>query len=289
MSFFAASNQAKHLGKVRAFLKEPKSGFSMTSGASITEIYELANSKSSSAEKIDSSFGERLSLAQAYSSMSCAKVAKNLKVSRELSRRWRLDKSRFLGDLNSLATLLNVPAKWLEIGGEEHLPANSHLGQRLGVQRDNSKQLLYAATLSLITNLPDDATENELMRAIELNVFTSPLLSRLARRAGGRWQIQGGKLLFSPWTPPPEKQQRIGKAWPIETEDIIREELALRASIYGAYVEIKARCENLGLVYPARITLHKRASSVKKRELDYGVDLNSRVLEALALACLTKH
>jgi transcriptional regulator with XRE-family HTH domain len=289
MSFFAASNQAKHLGKVRDFLKDPKSGFSVTSGASITEIYELANAKSSSAEKIDSSFGERLLLAQAYLNMSSVKVARNLGVSRELVRRWRINKSRFLGDLSQLATLLNVPAKWLQFGGEEHLPANSHLGQRLGVQREDAKELLYSQTMSLISILPDDATENELMRAIELNIFASPSLSRLARRAGGRWQIQGGKLLFSPWTPPPKKQQRIGKAWPIVTEDIIREELALKRSIYGAYSEIKARCENLGLVYPARITLHKRASSVKKRELDYGVDLNSRVLEALALACLTKH
>jgi transcriptional regulator with XRE-family HTH domain len=298
MSFFAAKNQAQHMGKIRAFLEEPKSGFISKFGlkadpaelrygrlrvypiSAINAVYAIVNIKSGLTEKTDSSFGERLSLAQAYLGMGNAKLARHLMVSRELVRRWRLGSNRFLGDLCQLANLLQVSEKWLEFGGEEHLQANTHLGQRLGVEAKHFKELLYAETTSLISNLADYSSENELIVKIELAVFESPSLARLARRSGGRWQIQDGALHFSPWVSPPKKQIRIDKVWPIETEDVIRQELALKPSIYGAYSAIKNRCECLGVLYPALITLHKRASNAKKKELEYGVDLNMLVKKA---------
>lgn len=238
----------------------------------VARLEELANAKSASAEALDTSLGQRYALARDFLGVSNAAVARKMGVSRELTRCWGAGINRPT-NLEKLAKVLEAPVAWLEFGGSENLPANSHLGRRFGLENGNNREALFGETQGLICRLPDDISEVEIQQAIETAVFTMPNLSVLARRAGGRWQLVDGELKFAPWIPPAPKPQfgLMRRVWPDETEVIIAEKLAEKTSVYAAWHAIKARCVECGLAYPTKIALYKRLEKAQRKEEKLGI------------------
>lgn len=246
----------------------------------IKALEALVNEKAARCEATDTTVGERYKLARDYMGLNDAQVSRELGVSRELVRRWGSDIHRPTSThMEALATLLNVPQAWLEEGGEQNLPANSHLGVRVGDEALLWREQLYGMTQVVVSELPDGADEQYGQAYIEWAVFNKFELAQAARRAGGRWQIASNTLLFSPWVPIPE-HGLSKRYWTDEVEDIIQEELANKPSVYGAWEAVRQRCEAMGLgpdAYPKRISLHKRVEKDRLRAEKFGVDLNDAV------------
>lgn len=296
MSMFQAYETACHIEKLRKFLGIPRAGFVEQYGLreqaekeqgrlpriapeTLAELHGLVNAQAAVADAEDSTFAQRLSLAMAYINMTPTTLGRNCGVSREAARRWCIDATPTVS-IELIAEAVQAPAKWLEVGGAGNLPADSHLGLRVGDLALQLREELYAATLPLIVELPDDATDVQMMANIEEAVNARPELARLARQSGGRWQVVGGHLLFAPWQPLPEKPP-TRSPWPLETEAIIEEELARCHSIYAAHKAIQARCEAARLPYPQRISLHKRIDRNRDRVVRFGLNLNDQVKAAL--------
>jgi DNA-binding transcriptional regulator YiaG len=299
MSQFDRYTVTEEVEAYRAFLDISKRGFLRDYGfvedadeqrkgrlpkypeAPVKALQEMVNQKSARCEAPDTTVGERYKLARDYMGLNDAQVSRELGVSRELVRKWGLDVHR-PSNMEALATLLNVPQPWLEEGGEQNLPANSHLGVRVGEEALKWREELYGLTEVVISELPDGADQAYAQAAIEWAVFQNFELARAARRAGGRWQIviqnQQSTLLFSPWVPIPE-HGLSKRFWSDEVEAIIQEELADK-TVYGAWEAMRQRCEAMGLgpdQYPKRISLHKRAEKDRIRAERFGVDLNEMV------------
>ncbi|WP_087865431.1 helix-turn-helix domain-containing protein [Comamonas thiooxydans] len=250
--------------------------------APIIALEVRVNAKAARAEANDTTLGERFCIARDYMGMTDASVARAMGISREMVRRWGSDEGR-PSKLPQLAELLGVPEAWLEYGGEAYLPANSHVGVRVGQESKNYREQLFGLTQSLVAELPNDVEESYAQAYIELAVFQRPELSQVARRAGGRWQVLQGNLLFSPWVPIVE-HGLARRFWSDEVEAIIQEELANQPSVYAAWNQLKARCEALGMnqdQYPRRISLHKRIEKERQRAEEFGVDLNDVINAAV--------
>ncbi len=296
MSQFDRYTVTEEVEAYRAFLDISKRGFLREYGfvedadeqrkgrlpkypeAPVKALQEMVNRKSARCEATDTTVGERYKLARDYMGLNDAQVSRELGVSRELVRKWGIDVHR-PSNMEALATLLNVPQAWLEEGGEHNLPANSHLGVRVGEEALTWRETLYGLTQVVIADLPDGADESYAQAAIEWKVFNDFELAQAARRAGGRWQIVSNTLLFSPWVPIPE-HGLSKRFWSDEVESIIQEELANKPSVYGAWEAMRQRCEAMGLGeddYPKRISLHKRAEKERTRAERFGVDLNDIV------------
>lgn len=249
----------------------------------VQAVEALVNRKAERCEALDTTVGERYRIARDYMGLNDAQVSRELGVSRELVRRWGSDIHR-PSNMAALATLLNVPLAWLEEGGEHNLPANSHLGVRVGDEGKLWREQLYGLTQAVVSEIPDAADEAYSQAFIEWAVYNRFDLARAARRAGGRWQIVSNTLLFSPWVPIPE-HGLTKRLWSDEVEAIIQEELATKPSVYGAWEGLKKRCEALGLgpdEFPKRISLHKRVEKERDRAEKFGVDLNDVVAEAVS-------
>ncbi len=249
----------------------------------VKAVEDLVNQKSARCEAQDTSVGERYRIARDYLGLNDAQVARELSVSRELVRRWGSDIHR-PSNMPALANLLNVPLAWLEEGGEHNLPANSHLGVRVGDEGKMWREQLYGLTQALVAEIPDNADEQYAQAFIEVNVYNKFVLAQAARRAGGRWQLVSNTLLFAPWVPIPE-HGLTKRLWSDEVEAIIQDELATKPSVYGAWAGLEQRCKALGLTedqYPKRISLHKRVEKERDRAEKFGVDLNDVVAQAVA-------
>lgn len=314
MSLFDRYTSAEYVDAMRVFLNEPRRDFMTRAGFTenrekakgrlpkydegpLRALEDQVNAKAARCEADDTDFGERLMLARDYAGMTDSQIASALGVSREIVRRW-IANIHGTNKIPELAQLLGVPAEWLEKGGEEILPANSHLGLRVGGvyfedesrkvvthvgENAQNRERLYALTQSVLTELPDEATESYTQAFIEWAVFNRFELAQAARRCGGRWQIVANRLLFSPWTPIQERGLTRRK-WSDEVEAIIQEEMAAKESVFGAWAAIDERCKKLGLSedqYPKRITLHKRVEMERKRAEQFGVDLNEVIKAAV--------
>lgn len=317
MSQFDRYTSAERVDAMRVFLAEPRREFMKKAGfisprktgsgkgrlpmyaeAPLLALDARVNAKAARCEANDTTFGERLMLARDYAGMSDSQVAAALGVSREMVRRW-------VANINGttrtteLAELLGVPEVWLTQGGEQNLPANTHLGVRVGGvyykevdgkrvvshvgENARCRERLYSLTQSVLAELPDDATESYTQAYIEWAVFNRFELAQWARRAGGRWQIVSNRLLFSPWIPIQE-HGLTRRLWSDEVEAIIQEELATHPTVPAAHAAIAARCTALGLSsseFPKQITLHKRLEKERERAELYGVDLNEIVAAAV--------
>lgn len=248
----------------------------------IKALEALANQKAARAELSTTTIGERFCIARDYMGMNDAEVSRAVGVSRELVRRWGADIHRPTV-LDKLAEVLNVPEDWLANGGEEYLPASSHIGVRVGDEAMNWREQLYGLTQSVVADLPEGADESYAQAFIEWAVYNKFELAQAARRAGGRWQLVNNTLFFAPWVPIPE-HGLSKRFWSDEVEAIIQEELQYKPSIYGAWEAIRARCEAMGLgpsAYPKRISLHKRLERERMRMEKFGVDLNDVVAAAV--------
>lgn len=262
---------------------DPNSGrLSSYNKAALEALEEKVNAKAARCEAPDTTIGERYRLARDYKGLSDAQVAREMGVSRELVRRWGLDINT-PSCIEELATFLNVPADWLKHGGEERLPANSHLGVRVGKEAMDWREVLYGLTQSLLAEIDMSYGESYVQAYIEGATFSNPQLAAAARKAGGRWQLVSNTLLFAPWVPIPE-HGLSRRYWSDEVEQIIEEELTRQHSVYAAWDAIQARCKALGLgdkEYPRRISLHKRVEKERERAERFGVDINFMIANAV--------
>lgn len=248
----------------------------------IKALEAMANEKAARAEATDTTIGERYRIARDYLEMNDSQVARGLGVSRELVRRWSADVHR-PNDMQALSELLHVPVEWLESGGEDALPANSHIGVRVGDEAMMWREQLYGLTLTAVAEIEDSEDEAFTQASLEWKVFNDPAMKQAARRAGGRWQVTSNTLMFAPWVPIPE-HGLSKRYWTDEVEAIIQEELAEKPTVYGAWEAIRSRCEAMGLgpdEYPKRISLHKRVEKDRLRAERYGVDLNDTIAAAV--------
>ena len=239
----------------------------------------LVNEKARHAETAQT-FEERYRVARDYKAMSDNGVAQALGVSRELVRRWGIAQQRCT-KIKELANLLDVSAEWLEEGGEHNLAASTHIGVRVGDESKALREELFGLTQSLVAELPEGSDEQYSQAYIEWKIHNDAELAKVARRAGGRWQILEGLLLFSPWIPIPE-HGLSRRNWSDQVEQMIQEELAAKPTVYGAWAALRDRCRALGLSedeYPKKISLHKRVEKDRQRAEQFGVNLND-VVEA---------
>lgn len=300
MSQFDRYTKTEYVEAMRKFLGLNKRNFLKTAGfienpdvprkgrlnrypdAPIREMEAQVNAKAARCEAADSTFGERFTIARDYLGLTDAQISREVGISREMVRRWGLSIGKPT-DMPTVADLLNVPLAWLEEGGETNLPANSHLGVRVGDEAMNWREQLFGMIQEVIAEIPDSADESYAQAYIELAVFQRFELAQAARRAGGRWQVINGTLLFSPWVPI-EDHGLARRYWSDEVEAMIQEELATKPTVYGAWMALKKRCEAMGLSenqYPRRISLHKRVEKERLRAEQFGVDLNAVVNSAL--------
>lgn len=305
MSQFSRYTINEHVEALRVFLGGNKktflrdAGFIPPGGAprkgrlkrydpnAVKALQAKVNAKAARCEASDTTLGERYQLARDYLATNDAEVARRMGVSRELVRRWASNAYK-PASIPDLAAVLQVPETWLMEGGEKNLPASSHLGVRVGEEAEDWRERLFALTQSLLAEAPEEATEQYLQAFIEWSVFNRFELAQAARRAGGRWQVANGALLFAPWIPLPDHGLSRRK-FSDEVENIIAEEMAKSPTVYGAYTKIRERCQAMGLSedqYPKRISLHKRVETERERAEKFGVDLNDVV--AASLAAYTK-
>lgn len=305
MSQFDKYTEAERVEALRVFLKLPKPGFQRELGLvknpeekrvgrlpgydenGLREIERRANEKSALAEASGTSMGDRILLARDFKGFSDSDIAKapQLDVTRELVRRWRENINRPPeARLAALAVVLDVPVAWLVHGGAENLPANSHLGVRVGDEALLWRETLYSMVLPVVAELDDEVDDSYAQAYIEHAIMTRPELAQAARRAGGRWQVVGGALYFAPWVPI-EEHGLSRRFWSDKVEAIIEEELVAKPSIYGAWHAMKARCEAMGLSekeYPKKISLHKRVEKERARAEQFGVNLNPMIAQSVA-------
>lgn len=299
MSQFDKYSEADYVEALRSFLKIKKTGFLKDNGllpeghtgqqgrtgayqdAAIEHLENEVNIKAQRAEAVDTSMGERLKIARDYKGWGDSDVGRALGVSRETVRLWS-ENIHPVPDIPTVSQLLDVPVNWLESGSDMHLPADSHIGVRVGNERALHRENLYARTLEIIPEIPETADLEYAQAYIENKVKTDKDLSRLARRAGGRWQIYKGTLVFAPWLPI-EEYKMSRKLWSPEVEAIIVEELASKPTVYGAWKSLEARCKAMGLSekkFPQKISLYKRVENERKRIEKFGVNLNEAIAEA---------
>jgi len=250
----------------------------------VEALAKLVNVKAARAEEPDTSLGERIRIARDYKFFTDVDLAAKLGVSRELVRRWgeNLNKP---ADLARVAEALGVPHMWLEAGGEAVLPASSHVGVRVGEESFALREQLYAMTLEHLSQVPEAADLPYIQAYLERAVFNHRDMAKVARQAGGRWQVEAKVLVFAPWEAIDE-HGLTRRDWSDAVEEIIQQELSERHSTYAAWQAIKVRCQALGLSdkdFPKKISLYKRIELRNARIARYGVNINQQVKESVAI------
>jgi transcriptional regulator with XRE-family HTH domain len=292
MSQFESNHTSRYVQNLRKFLKIKKDKFSIVAGLrsepnrkgrlptvtneAISALEDAANQKAARCEIVNTTMGYRYRLARDYAGYTDSDVAREFGVSRELVRRWGIGLNRPT-KIAKLAEYLDVPVEWLEHGDVNSLPANSHIGARVGKEAISYREEIYGMTILALASLSDEASSGDIQMYIENIVMANLSLSEAARCAGGRWQLVNDNLYFAPWIslPQPGLSRRY---WSDEVEAIIEEELAKKQSVYAAWHAIKSRCEIAGFDYPKMITLHKRLEKSRKWSEKFGIDFNLTML-----------
>lgn len=259
-------------------LDEPRTGrLPRYEDAPVQALEASVNQKARDAETAED-FGTRYRIARDYKGIGDIAVAKHLNLSRELIRRWGINQQRCTR-MEEVAEFLDVPLAWLAEGGEDKLPPDSHIGVRVGEEGKNCREQLLGLTQAAVTRIPEEADEDFAQATIEWTVHNDPEFSKLARRAGGRWQMLNGMLMFSPWHPIDEYSMTRGR-WSDDVEQIIQEELMAQPTVYKAWIALRDRCLAMGLSddqFPKKISLHKRVERERQRAEQFGVNLNDMV------------
>lgn len=300
MSQFDRYTQTEYVEALRAFMGYPKRTFLRDHGfitetrlprsgrlpryedAAVRALEEKVNAQAKAIESA-TTFEECYLGARAYKGVSDLAVAQAVGVSRELVRRWSLGQHRCTR-VAEVAEFLGVPEGWLAQGGQDKLPANSHIGVRVGEVSRDWRERLFGAMQGIVGELPEGSTEDYARAFIEWKIFNDKELSRISRWAGGRWQLADGMLLFSPWVPLPARES-MRRLWSDEVETIIAEELASKPSVYGAWKAVRERCLAKGLSendFPKKISLHKRIEKEREQAQQFGVNLNDLVADSVA-------
>lgn len=297
MSQFDAYTQAAHLQGLCRFLGKQhpavlrfnslkptgRTGRLPKWSQDVVDMLERAvNAKAERCEATDSTISERIMLARQYRGLNGAQLARYIGMSREAVRLWSTGDTE-PRDWAQLATVLNVPQAWLQFGGKQYLPANTHLGVRVGIDSLNAREQLYGLTLAALAEMGDTIEDTSLMAHLERKVIECNEMADLARRAGGRWNVNCGKLAFVPWVPiAPHGLAR--RYWSDEVEAIIQEALANRRSVYSAWQEVRRDCEAKGLEFPTLNALQKRVAKENERHQRYGIALDFAIQRTAGIA-----
>ena len=179
--------------------------------------------------------------------------------------RLRGEKSQSSDEITRIARVLDVPASWLQYGGEVNLPANSHIGVRVGKESFIYRESLYSKTIELYSNASENCEPGCVQALVEQQLENDQELSKISRRAGGRWKMVRGALIFVAWVKSEGLHPTCG-TWSDEVEAMIADELSTKTTVYSAWVSLKERCEAIGLSkgkYPSHVELHKRREKEK--------------------------
>ena len=304
MSIFDAYTTAEAAEIKRQFLRLPKKDFLHNAGLvpasakgrpgryarysekALGALDDQVNAKAARAETA-TLFAERLQLARDYQRTTDAEIGRAIGVSRELVRQWCSGRA-YPRNTARLADILKVPEKWLVDGGVENLPADSQLGVRVGDEAMRERTVLRDLTETVLQTMPKGMEVAVIQAFLEEKVRTDVILSKLARRSGGRWQVNptirhDDTLCFAPWVP--IHQHGLSKRfWSDEVEALIADKLESGKSIYALWQDLKNKCEASGWDYPQKITLYKRISKERERARQYGIDLNRVVAYACNVA-----
>lgn len=294
MSQFDSYTTTQYVHQLRRFLKLRKTNFVRAAGlttlpatgrtgrlpgycnVAIEALEFQTNQKATQAES-STVFAERLSIARDYKNLSNAKIARLIGVSREMTRLWFSGTHCCKKYLPILAEILGVPERWLEVGDESNLPADSHIGVRVGMDSLTYRERLYQMTIALLGLANWVEQESEARALIEQTTKENPEIATVARRAGGRWLPMDGRLLFVPWIPIVE-HGLSRRYWSDEVESMIEAELEKKSSVYGAWHALKSQCDAMGLSqdkFPRLVTLHKRIAKERERAKQYGIRLRT--------------
>lgn len=304
MSQFDSYSKADYVNKLRMFLGKPRKGFLTEYGLraetpteaptgrppvypeeSLQALEEAVNVKAQWAEESERTFSERLCVAKDYAHVTDVAVVNALQIPARTLTQWL--KGHAMPDMShvvQLAELFHVPVVWLAEGGEHNLTADTHIGVRVGAESLMYKENLYAKTIGLLADIPEDADVAYAQAFIEKAISQSKTLKYMARRAGGRWQVANGTLVFAPWIPL-ENRGLTRRIWSDDVEAVITEELSSKPTVYGAWGEIRNRCLAMGLTekdFPTKIALYKRVEKEKERTEKFGINLNEAIKASVA-------
>lgn len=277
MSYFDENTASKYVEKLLSFVSdkqipnleshenqaesiEKQSGTTKSYCAEeIEDLEKVVNEKAKRAEANDSTFEERLCIAKDYKRLNDADVEDLIKVDCDVIR-LRGEISHSSDEITRIARVLDVPAIWLQYGGEVHLPANSHIGVRVGKESFMYRESLYSKTIELYSNASENCDPDCVQALVEQQLENDQELSKISRRAGGQWRVVRGALIFVAWVKSEELHPTC-ETWSDEVEAMIAEELSTKTTVYSAWLSLKARCEAMGLSkgkYPSNVELHKR-------------------------------
>lgn len=287
MSQFFAYTQPEYIRKLRKFLGRSHPVVALLkrddrNGAKgrapnhpkliVLELEKAVNELAARCEASDTSFQERFSIAAGYAGIKDAQLATVLGVSRQAVGSWRVGDAVPSSRMDALANALKVPVRWLQHGGKDFLPSNSHLGVRVGhAARTCREQLLGLEQEALSGQISDSASPQELNLFVDVLLSSDGAISHLARQAGGRWLVQNTSLVFVPWRPI-EAHGLKRRDWSDAVERLIENALSSNRSVYGAFQQIQQQCEDLGENYPQKVTLYKRIAREREREAAFGLN-----------------
>ncbi|MDK9725981.1 MAG: hypothetical protein OEL88_13990 [Sterolibacteriaceae bacterium MAG5] len=306
MSMFDAYTTTEAVEIKRQFLGAPKKDFLRNAGlvpnvakrhvgrhrrydeSALKLLDDMINAKAVAAETART-IGERIQLAIDYQLGTDAHVGREMGVSRELVRQWRTGIA-IPRDTAKLAATLKVPEAWLVHGGEENLPADSHIGVRVGNESMRYRTILREQTEALLDGAQKGGATADIQAFIEAKIRSDARLMQIARRAGGRWQLNplarhDDVFVFAPWQPIHE-HGLTKRYWSDDVEALIAAKMASGKTVYAIARELKHECEANGWKYPTRLALYKRISTMRERIVKFGVDLNDVVAMACATFCM---
>lgn len=283
MTMFDARSEHRYCANLRRFLKMSFDEFLDAAGlppqtrsgkplryprAAVQCLEALVNAKAAECESTKTSVARRLRIAMDYQHMSDAVLGRALGVSRAAVSLWVSGKNEPAAHrVDLMAQVLDVPVDWLILGDAECLPADSHIGVRVGTEAKLWRLELREITKDLVGGLSDEDAFNEFVE--QLCADSYPFRSA-SRRAGGRWLATEGDLVFAQWHPlVPEKLQRRYWPDPVEAklEDLSGQDGATTIAVWR---QLKAWCDQQGYQCPKPITLYQRARKLREHSKRFG-------------------
>lgn len=283
MTMFDARSVHRYCANLRRFLKMSHAQFLSATGqpqltrsgkpkrypsGAVDYLECLVNNKAAECESPETSVARRLRIVMDYKHMCDAVLGRKLNVSRSAVSLWvsgKHEPAAHRADL--IAQVLEVPVDWLLLGDAECLPADSHVGVRVGTEA-----ILWRVELREITRdlAGGESDEDAFNVRVEQLCADSAEFRSVSRKAGGRWLAIEGELVFAQWDPlEPEQLQR--RYWPDALEAKL-EELSGQGGTMTISIwrQLKAWCDEQGYQCPKPITLYQRERKLREHRKKYG-------------------
>lgn len=283
MTMFDARSMHSYCANLRRFLRMSHEEFLIKAGlpprtrsgkprrypeSAVEYLESLVNGKAAECESQEVGFDRRLRISMDYVRMSDAALGRAVGVSRSAVSNWTSGKCHPSERRTELiAQALGIPAEWLAAGGAERLPADSHIGVRVGTEALFWRTELKAITHDLVGGEANEIAFNE---RVEQLCVSSDHFRVVARRAGGRWLLLGDELVLAHWHPlEPEGLQR--RYWPDDLEEKL-DELSSQeeATMISVWRQLKDWCGEMGYDCPKPITLYQRARKRREHQKRFG-------------------